>query len=183
MADDKSNQMRQLHAHLDPVLRRITDIAAASVEELLAAMRAGGVDEWDRMDVGRRYAKTYVDCAEIVLLKSGRPSNIGDEFYDVGEIRRQRNELLGIIEGLIDAWRAGDDLDRLLADARLHVGEMLHYSENFNDIFTPRLKRDIDKWIDAMGTAPPGLHPSNLECWTEEPHPNPPGKRDPKPAA
>jgi hypothetical protein len=175
---DKPNKMKEIHARLDISIREMTAAVTDTLEKFLAEMRKDGLTDRDCQSVGWRYAAAFTSCANISLRRSGHTHDVGDEFYDVSEIKRERNELLEIIEKIIDAWRAGDNLDALVEDAEFNVKEMLQYSENFGDELGVRMKRQVDRWIDAVGTAPPGLPPEDLSYMKEEPHPNPPKSRD-----
>jgi hypothetical protein len=91
------------------------------------------------------------------------------DMYDMAV--RHREALVAALTDITEAHRAAAGLAPAVKAAE-RVLEVIE-ADGFYEEIPPWLeKRQIDRWIDATGTAPPGVDFSHLR---EYPHRNPPG--------
>jgi hypothetical protein len=79
----------------------------------------------------------------------------------------QRDQLLEMLERVLDAYSTSAGRTALVISAEDLINDI------YNEIEIPRglERQQVDKWIDLLGTAPPGVDIDHIE---ETPHPNPP---------
>ena len=113
---------------------------------------------------------TKAEFAEVKAMVEDAKHSV-DQMADAYKTLTQHREMLvAALTEITDAYRAAAGRVPVVATAERVLDKIA--ADGFYDEIPPWLeKQQIDRWIDATGTAPKGLI---LDSLKEAPHPNPP---------
>jgi len=114
---------------------------------------------------------TKAEFAEVKAMVEDAKYRTDQMAEDYVKLTRHREALVAALTEITEATRDAAGRTPVVATAERVLDEIA--AGGFYDEIPPWLeKRQIDRWIDAIGTAPPGV---DLGALKEAPHPNPPG--------
>jgi hypothetical protein len=116
---------------------------------------------------------TKAEFAEVKAMVEDAKYRTYQMAEDYLKLTRHREALVAALTEITEATRAAAGRTPVVATAERVLDEIA--DDGFYDEIPPWLERQqIDRWINATGTAPPGIDLAEL---TEAPHPNPPQGR------